>query len=787
MQGYNNYIDLNKNRIYNYEISILFGDHGSIEKNNQDKINFITEVSKIFWKANKYVPSSQDLIDIINKLRVRDLRAYDSFINSNANKFKNKENKILDDNCLVTVCIEELDKDWILRNSNIFKKIYIISYKKYEINLQNVEVIYSKNKVENYVIDILLFSIDIKFFFNKIFFLDNSQNIGILNGKNIDLSSDILYNYIKNLKVLKSNYLFCKNLISIGTSLYDIKKKNYFFSNRNFFNFHSSCDSNFTSKSIVISPLVIINNIGNSVFIKESYLKISSIFPDNIYELEGNNIFQRYVAENRNTIKNKSEEEIINFFYKNYKIDKFEPDPKNTMRIKEDNIFSAYDYQFFDNSIIVDLKFDIETDLILLCYIYCLSKDYNKKMFVIYDEKFKDNAILEDYFYKTTDCNDNLNLYKVNIYKDNNDELIILSNDTVSYVSNKNLNFDNRFYKKIKDIFLKLKWSTQINTFLKYIVNDCGINLNKTVIVDVNEKYYQILENIIEYDKKNVILLNKPQKNYDNFQYSIIPLKEENNLHNVIKLILFFNSICLISDYEFIKKSLKVIFSKSNIFDIKSLTYSNECLNIGNFDGKIEKVFKGQNLVHISKNYKNGILLILTNTNNLNRKIMDTLSDISYISEIFLISDFKSKIVSKNYKIKIFKSKYVTSVTLNNLIKISKYDKIVVSDFEINSFFFKLNNLDGSNFFINKSRTFCYFDIIQFLQLNGFHQDSIEYIYNFGLRLEENGFNKIIIHNEFDKSEKKFLKVDKDLKIWNKECEQLKVNIRKSKEAYYLI
>ena len=166
---------------------------------------------------------------------------------------------------------------------------------------------------------------------------------------------------------------------------------------------------------------------------------------------------------------------------------------------------------------------------------------------------------------------------------------------------------------------------------------------------------------------------------------------------------------------------------------------------------------------------------------------MDTLSDISYISEIFLISDFKSKIVSKNYKIKIFKSNYIASVTLNNLIKISKYDKIIVSDFEINSFFFKLNNLDGNNFFINKSRTFCYFDIIQFLQLNGFHQDSIEYIYNFGLRLEENGFNKIIIHNEFDKSEKKFLKVDKDLKIWNKECEQLKVNIRKSKEAYYLI
>ena len=787
MQGYNNYIDLNKNRIYNYEISLLFGDRGSIEENNQDKINFITDVSKLFWRVNKYIPSSQNIIDVINKLNVRDLRAYDSYIQSNKSKFVNHEIQQIDDNCLVTICIDEIDKDWLLRNSNIFKKIYIISYKKYEVNLKNVEVIYSKNDVSNSVIDILLFSIDIKSYFKKIFFLDNSQNIGILNGKDIELSTDIIHNYIKNLKVLKSNYLFCKNFISINSSFYEIKKNNYFLANGNFFNFVSSSEVNTSTKSTIKTPLVLINNICNSTFINESYLFISSIYKDNIYKLEGNNIFQKYVAENRKTLKKKSEEEIIEFFKNKYKVDKFEIDKSKSMTIKQDNIFSPYDYQFYDNSIIVDLKFDIETDLLLLCYIYSLSIEFNKKMFVIYDEKYNDNVILEDYFYKMSDCDDNIKTYKVNGYTNTHEELIILSNDVVSYVSVNNLNFDNRFFEKIKDIFLKLKWSVQINTFLRYIIKDCGIDLNKIVTVDIDEKYYHILENIIDYNQKNIILFNKPEKNIDNFKYSIIPLKKDNNLHATIKLILLYNSVCFINDNDIMKKNYKIMFYKSNIFDVKKLLYSSECLAINNFDGTIDKIFKGIQNKHICKNSRNGISFILTNDKNINNKLIDKLADISYVDEIFIISSPNSKISYKSYKVKKFKSKYTTCVTLNNLVKYTQYDKIIISDFVVNTYFFKLHSLNGNNFFVNKSRTFCYFDIIQFKQLNGFHQDSLEFIYNFGLRLEENEFNKMLINSEFDKSNKQFLRVDKNLKIWNKESEQLKVNIKRHQGVYFLI
>lgn len=787
MQGYNNYIDLKRNRIYDYEISILFGDRGSLEKNNEDKINFITELSKQFWRVNKYIPSAQDLVDIINKLKVRDLRAYESFIFQNKENYKNREIKLIDDNCLVTICIEDIDKDWLLRNSNIFKKIYIISYKKYDINLKNVEVIYSKNNISNYIIDILLFSIDIKFYYNKVFFLNNSQNIGILNAQNIELGTEIISNYIKNIKVTKSNYLFCKNLISVGSSFYEIKKESYFYTIGNYFNFNSSSDVNFSSKSIITSPLVIINNICNSTYINESYLMVTAIYPDEIYKLEGKNIFQKYVAENKNTLKNKTEDEIINFFNSKYKVNKFDIDKSSNMIIKQDNYFSAYDYQFFDNSIIVDLKFDIESDLLLLCYIYSLSKDYNKKMFVIYDEKYKDDIILEDYFYKISDCKDNINKYKINNYTSIYEELIILSNDVVSYVSTNNLNIDNRFYERIKDVFLKLKWSKQINTFLKYIINDCGISLNNIVTIDVNDKYYHILENVINYNKKNIILFSKPSSDIPDFKYSIIPLRKDHNLHCAIKLILLYNSLCFINDYQILKNSYKIMFYKSNIYNIMNLLYTNECLNINNFDGTIDKVFKGNNMKHICKRSDNGIVFILTTDLNINNQIIDKLCDISYISELFIITNLNKNVLYKSYKVKKFKTKYTMSVTLNNIIKFSKYDKIIISNFSVNNFFFKLHELNGNNFYVNKSRTFCYFDIRQFFQLNGFHQDSHEFIYNFGKRLEEHKYDKLLINSEYDSSDKKYIKIDKDLKIWNKECEQLKVNISKHNGVYYLI
>ena len=117
----------------------------------------------------------------------------------------------------------------------------------------------------------------------------------------------------------------------------------------------------------------------------------------------------------------------------------------------------------------------------------------------------------------------------------------------------------------------------------------------------------------------------------------------------------------------------------------------------------------------------------------------------------------------------------------------SKYDKVIISNFSLDNFFFKLHELNGNNFYLNKSRTFCFFDYKQFQQLNGFHQDSNEFIYDFGQRLEKYGYKKNILQDEHDKSNKKFVQLENNLKFWNKECEQLKVSIKKQNSIFYLI
>ena len=86
-------------------------------------------------------------------------------------------------------------------------------------------------------------------------------------------------------------------------------------------------------------------------------------------------------------------------------------------------------------------------------------------------------------------------------------------------------------------------------------------------------------------------------------------------------------------------------------------------------------------------------------------------------------------------------------------------------------------------------------NVVGFLAyVQGRDQNEKNCYFNIYLLPEHNGngyrqllFNKMLIDESFDKSNKQFLKVDNNLKIWNKECEQLKINIKKHKGVYYLI
>ena len=54
MHGYNNFINLEKKKIYNYEISIIFDDTQDYILDLYHKIDLITSVTNIFNKSIKY-------------------------------------------------------------------------------------------------------------------------------------------------------------------------------------------------------------------------------------------------------------------------------------------------------------------------------------------------------------------------------------------------------------------------------------------------------------------------------------------------------------------------------------------------------------------------------------------------------------------------------------------------------------------------------------------------------------------------------------------------------------
>ena len=123
MNSYNNFNDLDKKNIYNYDINIIFDDSLEYINDLLNKIEILSLIKKLFYKNIKYIPSSEDIINIINIFEIRDLKIYNNYIKDNENKYINTQYKLLDDNCLVSVCFDKLDEDWIVRNSKIFSKI----------------------------------------------------------------------------------------------------------------------------------------------------------------------------------------------------------------------------------------------------------------------------------------------------------------------------------------------------------------------------------------------------------------------------------------------------------------------------------------------------------------------------------------------------------------------------------------------------------------------------------------------------------------------------------------
>ena len=105
----------------------------------------------------------------------------------------------------------------------------------------------------------------------------------------------------------------------------------------------------------------------------------------------------------------------------------------------------------------------------------------------------------------------------------------------------------------------------------------------------------------------------------------------------------------------------------------------------------------------------------------------------------------------------------------------------------INNKFFLYNELDGTNFFINKARDLCYFDLRQFLQLYGFNEDITEFIYDFSNRLIRLNYEKNYIKKQFDLSKKENLILSDKIKNWGKESTKTLTRLKKKGKTYVLV
>ena len=788
MHAYNNFIDLNDKKIYDYDINIIFDNTLDYITDLINKTKLITSITSLFYKSIKYIPSSKDLINIIDTFKIRDLNTYNNYIKENENKYKNTKYELIGDNCLISVCFNKLDEEWIIRNSEIFSKIYIISYKNYSINSNKVQIIYSENDPKDYLLDILFFSNDIKVYYNKIFYLSNCQNIGLLNGETIDFNASIIKEYIKNISP-KNNYKYNKTIYSFGNKIYDINIENYFFCRNKYYNFVNSNIINVYRPKFIISPLILVNSsFTNKIYADECSKICSLYYPDNIFEIKEPFLIEKYVSEynNNDLLTLKTVEDIICFLENNYCINEFIMNKKR-MITRNDNLFSPYDYQFYDNSIIIELKNknNIENDILLLCYVYQICHDQKKKLYIKWNHDIKYFDIFDNYFYFISDCNDDLKKYKPILYNKSDDTLIISSNDNVSIVSCEKLIVDDRYYNNIKKILNKIHWSKTIIEFLNHLNKTIKIDINNSICIDITEEDIYLLKKVVRCDNFKIIIFNKIKSN---IKYTQIPLNNMNTIHKIIKLLLLSKCKAYIDTENIINNSYDII-KNDKYFNLNKLLIESKYLSINdNIDDIIVKDFVNSiQKVYTKDNIENGTLLILT-CDELNNKFLEQIGDIKYIDEIYIITSRTDNLYN-NHKFKYISSKYNKGVIINNILRKCKYDKILISDFLINNKFFLYNELDGTNFFINKSRNLCYIDLKQFLQLNGFNENENEneIIYDFSERLIQLKYKKIYIKKMFDLSKKEDFNLIKDFKLWGKEKIQLCGQIKKRLRNIYIL
>lgn len=705
-----------------------------LEDNKDLYINFIISFVRECHK-NKINQSSEDIYDLINSNIIKNVSNIKNYINLNLDKLKDKElpntNK---DICLITYIYDEFNSGWFQYVTSIFDNIFIINYSDKNFLIKNCKILKSKN-YNNIDIDTLLLCNDLKYYFNKIFILEEYQKLGITINDTISYNTDYIKEYL-NFDI-KYN-ISIDQIIKINSETYNLNKPIYLYKSSN--NHVIFNNTNLISKTTKIysGALIIYNNIyDNKSSHKNIYFKFINNPPKQINNIE------EYIFNYNNVIDLKIKfNEVVNFLNSKYKLEVYEPITYSFIKKKSNLIkYNYYDYQFFNESLIINFSNNLNNDFLLLIYFVNLSKNLKKKIFIKWNHQIKINEIFNDEFYEINECKDNIKKYDVRKY--DNFETNLLIHD-ITYINTKNLNIFSLEDKSFLTNILNISWN---NNLLEQIEKINNIYTNEELfLVCLNENNKKLISKVLNIESYNILLLNDFINN-NNSKYN-----------DILLIYILFKTKCIIHDK--LRNNYK--FLVNEIIDFNNLLYNSYQLYTKNNKILYKKIDYGISFDN---------LLI---TNMCDNEYLDFINDFKFIQKANIISNIHNW---KSYKLFFISNATSISKCLNILIDRSKESYIIMClDKKINSHFFYNNFIERNKFYCDNN--ILYISRILFDKLNGFNEeiDSKFIFYDFCKRAQlfdyENIFN---LEYNYEL-----------LSFWGKE-NIMKGNISKIKKNCYLI
>ena len=653
----NNYINITNGVVKDF----------NIEYDYDNAVDLIFKILKKSRKSNKY-PSSNDIIEFLNKKIIYDNPYIDEFIQSNKTSLDKKSHIC----AVIQIYNSVLNFKTLEKLSYIFDQVYILNYSNKNLSFEhdNINVLNCNSK--NSYFNFLFICIDLLNLFNYIFNLDICHDISLIKETEYINCKSEIKNYLSKLE-LPYNYQFFE--ILKFKRLYQFNEYANIFSSKNQYLICQKNTKKYNrfSKFIKI-PIILTNSSISHDFYIQNYVNKYNFFDIHSNEI---NSLQDYLVSYNKIINEKNNcGDTLKFIAYNLKLKKFNLQLRFHEKCNKLIKYNFYDYQFLDNSIMLVLNdTNLISDFIYLIYFIDISINFKKKLFIKWKNKnISLNEMFNDQFYHIEDTNDSVNNYSVSIY---NHDINITLNEITYIITSKILHFNFDDY-----------------LFLEYL----NLFDYSDVIKNILEKY----DSFIFIDISNEILFTL----YFNIHDNVINFKDicneiNNELSHIIRFILI--KRCEIFIYE--KLSIHEKSIAKNLINFKKSIEDNKMINIENFEvtySEIENVNNHDNLV-ISF--------------NCNHKISNNLNDSLFVSKIFTINSDYLNLSYKNININ---SGHNNPEIINFLVKRSDNKNVLISINFFSDYIFKLP-IDEFSFYCDLN--VLYISKSNFDKLNGLNEN----------------------------------------------------------------